>query len=118
MHTPGTPSSPENRGPWEFRITKFPSVAVRTSTGTDRYNFFNIEGEKLTTGFHGASESFENDIGEVFETTPGSLILVPKGDLKKGVLETVIPAIVAKMREQGKTVQIVEAADESAEMAA
>ncbi len=115
MHNPG---SPESRGPWEFRITKFPSVDVRTSTGTDRYNFFEIDGDKLKTGFHGTSETFENDIGEIFETQPGAYILVLNENIKKGVRETVLPAIITSLAEKGKTVKIVDATDELAEMAA
>jgi hypothetical protein len=106
------------RGPWELRITKFPSVAVKTRTGFERYNYFEIDGNKLMTGFHGTKESNESEIGEIMETTPGNYIIIPKADLQKGVRNEVLPVIIERLHERGKTVQVVDAANDTDEIAA
>jgi hypothetical protein len=52
------------------------------------------------------------------ETTPGNYIIIPKADLQKGVRNEVLPVIIERLHERGKTVQVVDAANDTDEIAA
>lgn len=107
------PSNDSRRGeevpvPWQFRINKFDKpVSVSTKTGTEKFNFWEIEGNELKYGYHGAKETIAgSSLGELTPMGPNMFLLEVNPDVKQSIVDELLPKVLEEMEKKGIAVQV------------